>query len=120
MIRKLVIYAVLIPLAILIVAFAAANRDVITVSFDPFSPAQPAFSLKTPLFVAMFAFVIAGVLIGGFAAWLKQGQYRRQVRHLQGEIRHLKREIEVMNVRLEAGARAAPSDASRLTFHPPA
>jgi uncharacterized integral membrane protein len=120
MMRKLVIYAVLIPLAIVIVAFAAANRDIITVSFDPFSPTQPAFSLKTPLFVAMFAFVITGVVIGGFAAWLKQGQYRRQARNLQAEIRHLKREIEVMNVRLESGAHGAPSDASRLTFHPPA
>ena len=45
MIRKIVLAVVLIPLAILIVALAVANRQIVSVSFDPFSAAEPAFLL---------------------------------------------------------------------------
>ena len=41
MLRKIVAAVVLVPLAILIIAFAVANRQNVTVSFDPFSAAEP-------------------------------------------------------------------------------
>ena len=40
--RKFFAIAVLVPLAIIIVMFAVANREIITVSFDPFDTAHPA------------------------------------------------------------------------------
>ena len=42
MIRKIVFAVVLVPLAIVIVALAVANRGSVTVSLDPFSAAEPA------------------------------------------------------------------------------
>ena len=42
MIRKIVRALVLIPLAIVIISFAVANRQTVTVSFDPFDQADPA------------------------------------------------------------------------------
>ena len=41
MIRKIVSALILVPLAILFVAFAVANRQTVVVSFDPFDQAQP-------------------------------------------------------------------------------
>ena len=42
---------------IVIVMFAVANRETITVSFDPFDSAHPAFALKMPLFMLIFVLV---------------------------------------------------------------
>ena len=39
MLRKIVTAIIVVPLAAVIVAFAVANRQTVTVSFDPFSSA---------------------------------------------------------------------------------
>ena len=59
-----------VPLGLVIVALAVANREIVTVSFDPFNAASPAFALKAPLFLLVLILVIAGVIIGGASAWL--------------------------------------------------
>ena len=50
MFRKIVTGLILVPLAIVIIAFAVANRQMVTVSFDPFSSASPAYAATLPLF----------------------------------------------------------------------
>ena len=42
MIRKFVTALILVPLAIVFIAFAVANRQTVVVSFDPFDQAHPA------------------------------------------------------------------------------
>src|SRR5579884_2302539 len=78
MLRKLVIAAILVPLAAAIIAFAVANRQAVTVSFDPFSSAAPAYATTLPLFALIFIVLIFGVIVGGVAAWLRQGKWRRR------------------------------------------
>ena len=50
MLRKIVLAVILIPLAVLIVALAVANREIVTISFDPFNRVElrgfGAFSVK--------------------------------------------------------------------------
>ena len=48
MLRKLVFWLLLVPLAIVILMFAVANRELVTVSFDPFDPTAPAASVSVP------------------------------------------------------------------------
>ena len=74
MLRRIVSILIVVPLAIVIVAFAVANRQSVTVSFDPFSSASPAYAATVPLFVLIFALLILGVLVGGVAAWIRQGR----------------------------------------------
>ncbi|MCX7312355.1 MAG: lipopolysaccharide assembly protein LapA domain-containing protein [Alphaproteobacteria bacterium] len=88
--RKFLAIAVLVPLAIVIVMFAVANREIITVSFDPFDSAQPAFALKLPLFVLIFVLVGLGVLVGGIPAWLRQQKWRTRARRAESEARDLR------------------------------
>lgn len=114
MFRKIVTAVIVVPLAIVIVAFALANRQVVTVSFDPFSSASPAYAASLPLFVLIFVLVIFGVVIGGIAAWLRQAAWRRTARRLDADVRTLHQELEAMRrraaeeeARREAGARAA-------------
>src|SRR6202035_3546739 len=66
--RKLFTGLVLIPLGLIFVVFAVANRHLVTVSFDPFNSADPSVSVRLPLFVLIIAVAILGVVAGGSAA----------------------------------------------------
>jgi uncharacterized integral membrane protein len=91
--RKIVAAVILIPLAIVIIAFAVANRQAVTVSLDPFSPERPASSVTLPLFVLVIGLIIVGVLIGGAASWLRHGNLRRTARRFEREMRELRSEL---------------------------
>src|SRR3970040_2416408 len=88
--RKVLVAAVLIPLAVVIVMFAVANRGIVTVTFDPFSTTNPAFALTMPMFILIFVLVAIGVLVGGIAAWLKQHKWRVRARRAEAEARELR------------------------------
>src|SRR5271169_4674274 len=120
MFRKIVTWIVIIPLAAVIVAFAVANRQAVTVSFDPFAAAAPAYAATLPLFAILFAVLILGVLIGGIAAWIRQGKWRRAARKLDGEVRALHDEMD--SIRRSFGASeklASAQDTSPLAVIPP-
>jgi len=79
-----------VPLAVIIIAFAVANRQVVTVSFDPFSANAPAAEVTLPLFALVILLLIIGVLIGGLAVWLRQGRWRQAARRLERELQRLR------------------------------
>jgi uncharacterized integral membrane protein len=124
MIRKIVAAVILAPLALVIIAFAIANRDAVVVSLDPFDHAHPALSLKLPLFVLILALVIGGVVLGGIAAWLRQGKWRRAARRAQAEARELRSEVE--KLKRSMGPSMLPPEppprdyAPQLSIPPPA
>ncbi|QRG08361.1 DUF1049 domain-containing protein [Xanthobacter dioxanivorans] len=68
------------PLSILAVALAVANRKAVTLSLDPFSPDAPALAVTLPLFAVVFGALILGVVAGGTVTWLRQGRFRREAR----------------------------------------
>ena len=123
MLRKVLTIVIVVPLAVLIVAFAVANRQAVTVSFDPLSSADPAYAAKLPLFVLIFALVILGVIIGGIASWLRQASWRRTARALDAEVRTLHQELEALRRRVtEDEARREDmrrEDARRLSLPSP-
>jgi uncharacterized integral membrane protein len=96
LIRKIIAAVILVPLAVVIIAFAVANRQIVTVSLDPFSVEHPAASLTLPLFALVVVLLVLGVLIGGIAAWLRQSKWRRTARRLEREIADLHVEIEAL------------------------
>ena len=90
--------------------FAVANREIITVSFDPFDSAQPAFAVRMPLFILIFVLVGLGVLIGGVAAWLRQHKWRVRARRAEAEARDLRARLDAERPRAQRAGdrRAAP------------
>jgi uncharacterized integral membrane protein len=120
MFRKLVFWLILVPLAIVILMFAVANREIVTVSFDPFSETAPAASVSVPLFVLVFVLVILGVIIGGVASWLRQSGYRRVARNRDADVTALRREIETLNAKLGDKFDAPAADhTARLAYRRP-
>jgi len=109
MFRKIVTWIVIVPLAAVIIAFAVANRQTVTVSFDPFSSTNPAYAATLPLFMVILIVLILGVVVGGVAAWIRQGKWRRAARRLDGEARALHDEIESIRRRFGTAAQPAPA-----------
>lgn len=121
-VRKVGAAVILVPLAVVIIAFAVANRQIITVSLDPFSSEYPAASLTLPLFALVIVLLVVGVLIGGIAAWLRQARWRRTARRLEREIADLHIEIEGLKQTgggFPGGGAAGPSGSERLQLRPP-
>lgn len=121
MFRKIVTLIIVVPLAVIIIAFAVANRQSVTVSFDPFSAASPAYAATLPLFVLIFVLAILGVIIGGIAAWLRQSHWRRTARRLDADVRALHQELEALRRRqfAENAAPAPARDPAPLAAIPP-
>lgn len=117
MLRKLAFWLILVPLAVLILMFAVANREIVTVSFDPFSETAPAASVRVPLFVLIFALVILGVILGGVAAWLRQSGYRRAARSREADVMALRREVEMLHAKFGDKFDASAADhTARLAY----
>jgi uncharacterized integral membrane protein len=124
MIRKIVTALILVPLAVVLVAFAVANRQSVVVSLDPFDQAHPAASVALPLFALILGLVIGGVLVGGVAAWLRQSKWRRAARLAEAEARELRAELD--RLRRRSAPSPLPAEpmpggyAPQLTIPPPA
>ena len=70
--RKFLTALVVIPLGLILMVFAVANRHFVTVSFDPFITNDPSFSVTLPLFLLLILVAALGVLAGGCAVWFGQ------------------------------------------------
>lgn len=98
--RRLITVAVVLPVAILVIALSVANRTPVRVSLDPFNPSDPVIAFEVPLFWLLFAAVALGAVLGGVAAWLKQGRWRRAARRLRAEMARKERSAAPPSVAL--------------------
>jgi uncharacterized integral membrane protein len=108
--RKFLTALIVIPLSLLFVVFAVANRHVVTVSFDPFNSADPALAISLPLFVLLILAAILGVVAGGIATWFGQRRWRKAARQHEADVRSVRAELADLR------AQTAPSrpDPQRL------
>src|SRR3954451_22817136 len=114
--RKFFTAVVLIPLGVIFVVFAVANRHPVTVSFDPFNSSDPAIGLTLPLFVVIIAVAIAGVVAGGSATWFRQRHWRRAARQHESDARRARSEVADLRTAAaasRAGAAQLPAPAPR-------
>ena len=91
--RKFFTALVVIPLGIIFIVFAVANRHLVTVSFDPFNSVDPLVAVSMPLFVVIIAVAILGVAAGGAATWFRQRRWRRAARQHEADARRARAEI---------------------------
>jgi len=83
----------LVPLGLIGLAFAIANRHLVTVSFDPFSGGDiEGVQITAPLFIVLLLAIMFGVILGGVVTWLEQGKNRRAARQARAELDRLRGE----------------------------
>jgi uncharacterized integral membrane protein len=112
--RKFLTAVVLIPLGLIFVVFAVANRHLVTVSFDPFNSTDPSIAITLPLFVVIIAAAIAGVAAGGTATWFRQRHWRRAARQHEADARQARTQL----ADLRAGSTASRHEPQRLPGPP--
>jgi len=115
MLRKIFNALVLLPLAIVFVIFAVANRHMVRLSFDPFNGADPALSLSVPLFVVILLAAIAGVAVGGSATWFRQRRWRRAARTHERDAREARSQLDSR----KTGRFSSPLPSSNALLRPP-
>lgn len=107
MVNRIVLVLVLVPLAVILIALAVANRGTVAFTLDPFNPGNPGLTAQLPLFVLLFAAAAVGLVVGSAATWWKQGRYRKLARRRDREVQEL-REAAVRDA-AEKKAAAAPA-----------
>ncbi|HRJ69447.1 MAG TPA: LapA family protein [Beijerinckiaceae bacterium] len=100
---------ILVPLAVLVVLLAMANRTPVTLSVDPFVAGLPLLQITVPLYVAILGAVMAGIVIGGIASWFGQGKHRKAARFNRRECEKLKAEADRLKLMLPATAALPPA-----------
>ncbi len=90
--KRILSWCIGLPVAIILVAFAIANRRVVDVSFDPLSVEAPWLSIPMPLWAVLYSGIFIGLIAGGVASWLKQGKWRKTARVSRSEVDTLRNE----------------------------
>jgi len=96
-----------IPLGLILVTFAVANRHFVTVSFDPFVSSDPSLSVTLPLFLLLILTAAIGVVAGGLAVWFGQRRWRRAARRNEADARTARGELADLRAQM-AAARPEP------------
>ena len=109
--RKFLNAVIWIPLGVIFVVFAVANRHMVTVSFDPFNSSDPALGITLPLFAVIIAVAILGVMAGGLATWFGQRRWRRAARQ---------HEADASDIRAQLADLRASITSQRRDLDPPA
>lgn len=85
----------IIPVTLIGIGFALANRHLVIVDFDPFKTDEPTIvAFAAPLYLVVFSSIIFGVILGGLASWIAQGRHRRAARYARNEASRLRDELE--------------------------
>jgi uncharacterized integral membrane protein len=112
--RKFFTALTVIPLGLLFIVFAVANRHLVTVSFDPFNSRDPSVGVTMPLFAVIIAVAVLGVVAGGTATWFRQRHWRRAARQHEADARQAQAQL----VELRASAAASRGDSRFLALPP--
>jgi uncharacterized integral membrane protein len=92
-------YLFLAALAIVLLTVAIANRAPVTLNALP--PDMAAFSslhysLSLPLYLVIFAGIVAGLMIGFVWEWFREHKHRSSAKERAREITRLERELEAL------------------------
>ena len=102
---------VAVPLGIVAIGFAIANRHPVELSLDPFP-----WRIDLPLFTVLYGGVVVGLLVGVVAEWWRERRLRRAAREARAAAAALRTE----NAALKSGQPDRPSGTGALATWPAA
>ena len=92
---RYLIWLVAIPVALVVIAFAVANRDPAMVSFSPLP-----FVLDIPLWAVVVGAVLFGIIVGGTIRWLMDHRWRRLARVRGRRLRAVEKDAALLRDKL--------------------
>jgi uncharacterized integral membrane protein len=118
---KLLGWVIAIPVGLIVIAFAVANRETVEVRFDPLP-----YAVEIPIYAVALGAIIFGFLVGALIRWLFDYKWRHLARLRGRRIRALESENDRLRERLErdldTGFAAEPlsgAAAASTTLPPP-
>lgn len=93
--KRIVGWLVLVPLCLIVLVFALANRHMVAVNFNPLvgvDETAPGFGM--PLFLVIYAVLFIGISLGGLAVWFTQASHRREEKRHRREAEKLRAELD--------------------------
>jgi hypothetical protein len=85
-IKRIFNWLIGLPIAVIGIGFAVANREWVNVSFDPINRAHPFAMVQMPLWVLFFCGIFVGIFAGWLVAWIGGGKYRKATRQAKIEL----------------------------------
>lgn len=105
--KRILEVIIILPLAIVLIFLAVANRTPVNLSINPFDPTAADYMISVPLFWVIFGALAVGVVLGGVAVWLRHARFRRAARQHRREAERLRN--EVARARTPAASTAGPA-----------
>ena len=100
-----------VPLALIILFFAMANRMPVQIGLDPFlAPGETGPSFEAPLFLVVLASMALGVLAGGASTWVSHLPVRRAAKVARAEVKKTKVEIDKLRQQALSSLPAEPDN----------
>lgn len=97
--KRLLKLLLLIPLAVVVLAVAEANRHMVHIYLDPLAGAGPeGTEISVPLYAVIFVSVMIGVVFGSVVTYFEQGKHRRAARLARAEIDSLRSDLARLSV----------------------
>jgi uncharacterized integral membrane protein len=96
-------WIITLPVTVLVVVFAVANRQEITINLWPLEE-----TATYPLFMVVLGALVFGFLLGAVIMWLSEGRLRDRARRLRYEKEDIEREFAFVQ-RQKAKSEATPA-----------
>jgi hypothetical protein len=104
MLRRVLRILIALPVAVLLVTLAVANRHSVRLVLDPFRSDEPVLFLVLPFYVYLFGVLLLGIVIGGLTVWLTQARWRRTARRRTAEAQRWRAEADRLTRERQAQA----------------
>jgi uncharacterized integral membrane protein len=96
--RRILLWIFWLPIAIIVISFAVANRQWTRLSLDPFSSTSPFLTIEMPLWLLFIVGVFIGLIVGWAMCWFAQGKHRKLARERAKDIVRLQSELETEKI----------------------
>ncbi|MEQ9639937.1 MAG: DUF1049 domain-containing protein [Alphaproteobacteria bacterium] len=104
---RLLAWLILLPLVLVFIAFAVANRHTTLVSFDPLP-----YQAEPSVYALALCGILIGLLVGGTGAWIRGSRWRRRAR--QAERRAARAVADLEQAQAQAKQASEASDRPAL------
>ena len=110
MLKRIVFLVVVVPIALILLALSVANRQPVSLNFNPIRPDMPGDQVVLPFFWFLFLTFALGAIVGGMVVWFSQSRYRRTAREREREADEWRYKADRERERAEAMAQTLVSD----------
>ncbi len=95
-IKRFFLAIILVILTAFLLAFIVTNRQIVTLTLDPFRISSGNFTYHAPLFIWLFIFFGLGILLGSLTNWRAYHKCKKNLKKSKAELEKLKRSITDM------------------------